>query len=154
MPRGLLVAVVAVFAALGAGVASAGAARTPSCSLLTGDQVARVLGLAIVSSQPAQAESSGETTCFYSTASNREAVIVNYQTDNAAAAYKTAHTQAGEFARPLKGIAPNGAFYDANAEFADTPEVNFLDGSTEVTIDAFAPLKRVETLAHQIAGAL
>jgi hypothetical protein len=149
-----LVVAVAVFAALGSAVTSAGAARTPSCSLVSGAQVAKVLELTIISAQSAQAVAAGETTCFYSTATNREAVTVTYQTDNAADAYKTAHAQAGPFVRPLKGIAPNGAFYDANAEFADTPEINFLDGSTEVTIDAFAPLKRVETLARQIAGAL
>lgn len=152
--RGLLVGV--VVGLLGSGLVSGGAAaaRTPSCSLVSDAQVASALGLKISSSHPAQAAAAGETTCFYATASNSEAVIVNYQTANAAAAYKVARQQAGDFARLLKGIAPGGAFYNANAEFAETPEVNLLDAATEVTIDAYAPLKKVETLARLIAGAL
>jgi hypothetical protein len=153
MKRLVLAAIVgaAVVLAPSALAAPLQALKAPSCNLLSQSKIASVLGIPI-SSTTIYNVVPNELTCYYATKKNPDAVVVTFQTQDGYSAYLTAKAQAKPFVKTVKGIG-GGAFYDSSADFATEPVFNVLYGNVCMTIDAFAPLKRVETLAKTMTGA-
>ncbi len=151
MKRLVLAAIVGA-AALLAPSALAAQSKAPSCGLLSASKIASVLGIPVDSSTVFNAVPN-ELTCYYATKTNPDAVTVIFQTQGGYSAYLTAKAQAKPFVKTVKGIG-GGAFYDSAADFATEPQLNVLYGDVCMTIDAFAPLKRVEALAKTLIGAL
>lgn len=120
--------------------------------LLSTSKIASVLGVPITSSSVYNVVPN-ELTCYYATKKNPDAVMVIFQTQDGYSAYLTAKSQAKPFVKNVKGIG-GGAFYDSAADFSTEPEFNVLYGNVCMTIDAFAPLNRVEALAKTLTGAL
>jgi hypothetical protein len=125
--------------------------KTPSCTLLSTSKMSSILGFPIVSSTVYDVVPN-ELTCYYATKKNPDAVIVTFQMQDGYLAYLTAKTQAKPFVKTVKGIGA-GAFYDSSADSVSEPVFNVLYGNVCMTIDAFAPLKRVEALAKTMTGA-
>jgi hypothetical protein len=127
------------------------ALSSPSCNLLSQSKIGSVLDLPIRSTTIYNVVPN-QLTCYYATKKNPDAVVVTFQTQDGYSAYLTAKAQAKPFVKTVKGIGA-GAFYDSSADFTTEPMFNVLYGNVCMTIDAFAPLKRVETLAKTITGA-
>jgi hypothetical protein len=122
--------------------------KAPSCALLSTSKIASVLGVPITSSS-AYNVVPNQLTCYYATKKNPDAAMVIFQTQDGYSDYLTAKTQAKPFVKTVKGIGA-GAFYDSAADFTTEPEFNVLYGNVCMTVDAFAPLKRVEALAKTL----
>jgi hypothetical protein len=144
-------------AAVGAAVlfvpsAVAAPLKAPSCSLVSTSKIASVLGLRITATTVYDVVPN-ELTCYYETKANPTAVTVTFQMQDGYLAYLTAKDQAKPFVKNVKGIGA-GAFYDSSADAKTEPVFNVLYGNVCMTIDAFAPLPRVEALAKTMTGAL
>jgi hypothetical protein len=148
----LLVAATFGAAALFAPSALAAQLNAPSCSLLSTSKIASVLDVPITSTTVYNVVPN-QLTCYYATKKNPDAATVIFQIQDGYSAYLTAKTQAKPFVKTVKGIGA-GAFYDSAADYATEPEFNVLYGNVCMTIDAYAPLKRVEALAKTMTKAL
>lgn len=111
-----------------------------------------MLGMPITSSTGYDAVPN-QLTCYYATKKNPDAAIVVFETQDGYSDYLTAKAQAKPFVKTVKGIGA-GAFYDSSANFTHEPEFDVLYGNVCMTVDAFAPLKRVEALAKTLTRSL
>jgi hypothetical protein len=133
-------------------LASAATPKGVTCALLSTSKIAAVLGIPITSST-AYDFVPNQLTCYYATKTNPDAALVIFQTQDGYSDYLTAKSQAKPFIKTVKGIGA-GAFYDSSADFTKEPEFNVLYGNICMTVDAFAPLKRVEALAKTLTRSL